>query len=82
MKLKKHIWPKRSLWISGGLIFLLLIIALSAKFWIIPRVAARKIASALEQIWNGPSAVEKVEFNYFKPSAIHQISLGDKQNRR
>ncbi|MCJ7617753.1 MAG: hypothetical protein MUO43_14575 [Desulfobacterales bacterium] len=82
MKSKKHIWPKRSLWISGGFIFFILLIALAAKFWIVPRVATEKITSALEQLWDGPSAVEKVEFNYFKPSIVHQISLDDKQNRR
>ena len=79
---KKHILLKRSLWIFGGLIFLLLIVALSAKFWIIPAVARKKIASALEQMWDGPSVVEKVEFNYFKPSVVHRILLDDKQNRR
>ena len=67
---------------SGGLVFFILIIVLVAKFWIIPRVATEKIASALEQLWDGPAAVEKVEFNYFKPSVVHKISLDDKQNRQ
>jgi hypothetical protein len=79
---KKHILLKRSLWILGGLIFLLLIFALLAKFWIIPSVATKKISSVLEEVWDGPSAVEKVEFNYFKPSVVSQISLDDNQNRR
>jgi len=68
-------------YITPAVIGVVLISALIAKFWLIPVIAAGKITSLLEQFWDGPVAVDKVQFNYFQPSVIRQISLCDGQKR-
>lgn len=77
----RHIRLRRAFWISSGIVIAILIVVLTAKFWLVPAVAKKQINRRLTEFWDGPAAVEKIEFNYFTPTALKDITFHDNSQR-
>ena len=65
----------------SGIVIAIVIVALVAKFWLIPAVAKKQINRRLAGFWDGPAEVEKIEFNYFTPTALKNITFRDNSQR-
>ena len=53
------------------------LLALVAKFWILPGVIRKQVRSAIARRWQGPVALEAAEFNYFGPISLRGLRLAD-----
>lgn len=80
----RHIWLRLVLWFGEGFFIVMLVVlaaALTAKFWLVPEIATKKINSRLADFWDGSAKVGKIEFNYFAPTILKNITFRDKSQR-
>jgi len=66
----------------GVLVLVLFLVALAAKFWLIPAVVRARLLSLLTTVWQGPARVEQVKVDYSGPFQIKGLTLFDATGRR
>jgi len=54
---------------------LVFLLALAAKFWVVPAVIRHQVRSALGRYWRGQASVDDVEFNYFGPTHLRGLRV-------
>ena len=78
---KKFRWCRLFIWI-GGLIFLVLVMAIAARLWLIPIAIKSEIESKIRRVWSGPVFVGPVRFTYDGHVQLEQITLQDSNERQ
>jgi len=78
----KRTWKAR---LPGALIklgILLLVLAGAAKWWIVPAVGRSVVRAKLADLWDGPVAIEEIDFNFFGPWHVRGVTLRDAADRQ
>ncbi|MHC4497762.1 MAG: AsmA family protein, partial [Planctomycetota bacterium] len=60
----------------------LLLLALAAKFWLIPAVVRARLLSLLDRVWQGTVHIEHIDVDYSGPFRIKGLTLSDAMGRR
>jgi hypothetical protein len=65
----------------GALTLALILLALAAKFWLVPAVLRARLISLLTGVWQGPVHIEHIQVNYSAPFHIKGLTLSDNRGR-
>ena len=84
-------WAKKNMklcwrgkaWLLCGMALVVLFFsaAMLGKYWLIPEMVTRRLKLELGAVWAGEMTIGQVEFRYFGPTSIRNITLQDQQGR-
>ena len=74
-------WTRRIAIVLGIVIVALLVLAVVADRWIMPRLLERQIVASLSKHWDGRVTMQAVRFSFFGPTEIDSLRLEDNQGR-
>jgi len=77
----KRRWTKYLARILSVLILLILFIAITGHFWLIPAKIHWEIEKALLKFWGGQVDIEDIEINYFGPIYLGKVDFFDRAGR-
>ncbi len=72
---------KVRLWAGCVLVALFFVAAMLGKYWVIPKLVTQRLGLEMGKVWDGEATIEKVEFHYFAPTLLRDITLRDRQGR-
>ncbi|MHC4625096.1 MAG: hypothetical protein ACYS4W_14475, partial [Planctomycetota bacterium] len=65
----------------GALALVLVLLALAAKYWVVPGIVRAQLLGLLERVWQGPVHIGRVEVDYSGPFRIKGLTLSDATGR-
>ena len=65
----------------GALAIILVLLALAAKFWLVPGIVRAQLLGLLDRVWQGPVRIGHVEVDYSGPFRIKGLTLSDAMGR-
>lgn len=77
----KSRWPKRIVKVLGIVVLAVVVLAVAAKYWIVPAVARRQVGKQLAKYWDGTAEIESIDFGFFGPTRVKGLKIKDRQGR-
>jgi len=75
-------WPRRVVVSAGAAVGVLVVAAVTLKYWIAPGIVRRQVAAAVGDYWAGRVEVGWAEFRFFSPPVVGDVVLGDADGRQ
>jgi len=77
----KSKWPRRIVKILAIAVLVVVLLAVAAKYWIVPAVARQQIDKQLATYWDGSAEIESIDFRFFGPTRATGLTIKDRKGR-
>ncbi len=82
MAAEKTGWRRRLRTIITGIMVLAVMTGLAAEWWVIPAVIREQVENNLPDYWQGRAEIGEIDFSFFRPVVIREVSLIDEKKQR
>jgi len=80
-KAKKRARPRRGIVVAGVVVWLAITVVMAVKYWIVPAVVRSEFAGRLPEYWAGTGEIGEVDFSFFGPLSLRDVTLTDADGR-